>query len=82
MECDEPDCDVHEGPASKEEQLVLAYFHAQGWFIAQLYGDCCPKCVKAGRANGREGMPESVFSYPSLTTAQMFYDKGGLGVPR
>jgi hypothetical protein len=81
MECDESDCDVSEGPAASEEALSLRDFRDQGWFIAQHWGDCCPNCVKAGRAEGRAPMPETWFGYPSLYAAQKLglYDVTNLG---
>ena len=81
MECDEPDCDVAEGPAPNEDALSLPYFREQGWFIAQFHGDCCPKCVEAGRADNKCPMPEEWFSYPSLNQLQKTgaYDTTGLG---
>lgn len=67
MECDEEDCSVSVGPRAGEDALPLSEFASAGWFIAGFYGDCCPKCVEAGRAEGREPMPDEViYKYPSI----------------
>lgn len=78
MECDEEDCDVAVGPRKSEDALPLWEFAAEGWFIAQWWGDCCPDCVKAGRAEGRVPYHPDQLAYRSIN--QTYSD--GLGVEK
>lgn len=77
MQCDEPDCNYEEGPGRCESDLPLVQFALRGWFIAPFYGDCCPRCRRAGKSLGRQPMPFNLMRYPDLSK-EMQYDLKGI----
>lgn len=54
MVCDNPCCEAVEGPF--EVMPHLADMARQGWFIAALYGDRCPRCPAPTRVEAHKVM--------------------------
>lgn len=54
MRCDVVGCTTISEPFDRQPDLAL--FAQRGWFIAEKFGDMCPKCLeRAGTADLREG---------------------------
>lgn len=64
MRCDE--CTTVSDPRPKQDDLPLSEFAAAGWFIAKIFGDQCPVCVK--KAGGIDALVASGKAQYGTTT--------------
>jgi hypothetical protein len=41
-------CTTESEPVVRQSELPLERFIAEGWFVAKVHGDICPKCLALG----------------------------------